>query len=72
MNVPTPKELDLKKMGFVLTAEQDQKLCEVEQTPEQKVKGECGKPYDIMADREATLKADGKKSRDLITSISCK
>ena len=72
IELPAQKALDLKKQGFVLTAEQDKKLCEVEQTPEQKAKGECGKPYDVMSDREAVLKADSKRSRDLIESISCK
>ena len=72
IELPSQKAPDLKKQGFVLTVEQDKKLCEIEQTPEQKEKGECGKPYDVMADREAVLKGDGKRLSDLITSISCR
>ena len=72
VELPAQKAPSLKKMGFVLTKEQDQKLCEVEQTPEQKTKNECGKPYDVMDARETALKAEGKRARDLITSISCK
>ena len=72
VEVSPQKPPNLKKMGFVLTAEQDKKFCELEQTPEQKSKEVCGKPYQVMFDRETTLKADGKRSRDLIHSISCK
>ena len=72
VEVSPQKAPNLKNMGFVLTKEQDQKLCELEQTTEQKTKKECGKPYQVIFDRETVLKAAGKRSRDLVSSISCK
>ena len=71
VNIPVSKKPDLAKQGFVLSLEQDKKLCELGQTAKQKAKGVCGDTYDVMADRETTLKADGQRSRDLIKKISC-
>ena len=71
VDVPEQPAPDLVKMGFVLTPEQDRKLCEVGQTPEQKAKGECGNSYDVLADREAALKADSNRLRKTIKSINC-
>jgi len=63
---------NFKKLGFVLSVEQDQALCEAGQTQLQKEKGECGDSYDVLADREKTLKADASRLRKQLKSISCK
>lgn len=62
---------NLSKLGFVLTPTQDQKLCELEQTEEQKMQGICSDIYDVLGDREDTLKADNDRARKILKSISC-